>query len=300
MDYSGLKKPEEYGDGLGTGMGRALTPNEVHGNFLWAGNLIANIFKVGDVISSFASSRDGFLLMDGKTIGNSVSGAALADDKYEDLFNLLKNFPDYGNTGSEDFDSGDTVYLPDQAAQFLRGAINGEIEAADWKTTANRTVDLGRSNIPNGTPFRIDAVPAGLSGLFANTTYYLALYSGTEYNIYDTESHANANDETTGKIAISGTVTESCNYTSVGGTQGKAMWFHVHPSINTGSDLHLVGSILGDVDFGTEVGKTFNPGDVTNYLAVTDTPISDLVHDTPEGADEPRGPLHLINFFIKY
>ena len=40
-DYSGIKKPEEYGDGKGTIVNRALTPDEVHGNFLWVLQQIA-------------------------------------------------------------------------------------------------------------------------------------------------------------------------------------------------------------------------------------------------------------------
>jgi hypothetical protein len=45
-----------------------------------------------------------------ETIGNATSGATYRDNDFQELFNLLK--PYYGNEGTEDWASGDTVKLP--------------------------------------------------------------------------------------------------------------------------------------------------------------------------------------------
>lgn len=60
----------------------------------------------------------GWLLCDGKTIGDNVSGADITGPELEDLFNVVRTFVGDGNSGLEDFALHDTVKLPD-----LRGRI---------------------------------------------------------------------------------------------------------------------------------------------------------------------------------
>ena len=307
MDYSGLKKPEEYGDGLGTGMGRALTPNEVHGNFLWAGNLIANIFKVGDVISSFASSRDGFLLMDGKTIGNSASGAALAGDKYEDLFNLAKDIPGWGNAGTEVFADGDTVYLPDMTAKVLRGALNIELSPGEWDDTNDR-IELGYEDLPNGTPVKANQTAGGLT---EGTAYFLALDpagSGSEYFVYDTESHANANDGSTGLVDLA-TIISNVVLTGSGEFQKDALQGHDFYLFtddvtgrytnldNDGTPAVLGNTIASDYAYniaGGAVTTAANKGRTNGGMT------TDGKSGPPRTSNESRMANVQTNYFIKY
>lgn len=62
----------------------------------------------------------GWLIADGKTIGNTGSGADYEGDEYEYLFNLYKVVTEYGNAGTEVFASGDTVLIPDMSNCFVR------------------------------------------------------------------------------------------------------------------------------------------------------------------------------------
>lgn len=67
-----------------------------------------------------ADVPDDALECDGSTIGKTGSGANYEGDIYEGLFNIIKK--SWGNSGSEDFSSGDTVKLPDLRGVFLRGS----------------------------------------------------------------------------------------------------------------------------------------------------------------------------------
>lgn len=66
-----------------------------------------------------ASAPTGWLLSYGQSIGEPSSGADVEDEDLEILFDIVKVA--YGNTGSENFDNGDTVDLPDCRGRVLAG-----------------------------------------------------------------------------------------------------------------------------------------------------------------------------------
>ena len=62
------------------------------------------------------TARNGWLACDGSSIGSADSAATYKGEKYRALFDYLKG-NGWGNTGSEDFDSGQTVLLPAMAGK---------------------------------------------------------------------------------------------------------------------------------------------------------------------------------------
>lgn len=80
----------------------------------------------------------GWLLCNGSTVGNAISGADNASDDYEDLFNLLKEIDP--NLGTEDFATGDVVYLPD-----MRGRAAVGVDATATVVTSGDASSLGAS-----------------------------------------------------------------------------------------------------------------------------------------------------------
>lgn len=92
------------------------------------------IMPVGGVLPyAGATSPTGWLLCSGQTIGDVGSGADFASADYETLFDLIKSY--YGNAGTEDWASGDTVLLPDLQGRVIAGKddMSG--------TSANRLTD---------------------------------------------------------------------------------------------------------------------------------------------------------------
>jgi len=93
------------------------------------------IMPVGGVLPyAGATSPTGWLLCSGQTIGDVGSGAVFASADYENLFELIKSH--YGNAGTEDWASGDTVLLPDLQGRVIAGKddMSG--------TSAERLTDL--------------------------------------------------------------------------------------------------------------------------------------------------------------
>lgn len=90
-------------------------------------------FEAGDMITSWASSRTGFLLVRGQTIGNAASGADDASADYDDLFAFLwDNLADAeaavssgrGASAAADFAANKTITIPDGRGRGLLGADN--------------------------------------------------------------------------------------------------------------------------------------------------------------------------------
>jgi hypothetical protein len=82
--------------------------------------LQTEVVPVGNIemtIRTTAPAR--YLLMNGDTIGKTGSGATHEDDDFETLFDLVKLHAP--NTGSEDFDSLDTVTLANMAKRMPIG-----------------------------------------------------------------------------------------------------------------------------------------------------------------------------------
>lgn len=89
----------------------------------------------GDVKASFrTANHSGWLVMDGHTIGDGSSGADYTGEAYRDLFDILKFASP--NSGSEVFDDGDQVTIPDGRGRSLFGIDNMGGVSADVLTAA--------------------------------------------------------------------------------------------------------------------------------------------------------------------
>lgn len=81
---------------------------------------VAGIAPTGTIwMFAGSSSPTGWLLMDGKTVGKIGSGAYYTGEDYRDLFGIVKGC--YPNAGTEDFDAGNTVALPDARQRMPLG-----------------------------------------------------------------------------------------------------------------------------------------------------------------------------------
>lgn len=90
----------------------------------------------GDTKTSLrTANHSGWLMMNGATIGNDSSGATYQGEEYEELFDILKMA--YPNAGTEDFDSNDTVIIPDMRGRGAVGADNMGGSQANVLTSSN-------------------------------------------------------------------------------------------------------------------------------------------------------------------
>ena len=85
--------------------------------------------QAGDTKTSFrTANHSGWLIMDGKTIGNANSGADYAGPEHEELFDILKAVNP--NAGSEVFADDDTVIIKKMNGRGAVGADNmGGVQA---------------------------------------------------------------------------------------------------------------------------------------------------------------------------
>jgi microcystin-dependent protein len=98
------------------------------------------IMPVGGVLPyAGATSPTGWLLCSGQTIGDVGSGADFASADYENLFELIKSH--YGNVGTEDWASGDTVLLPDLQGRVIAGKDDMSGTSADRLTDLTGGID---------------------------------------------------------------------------------------------------------------------------------------------------------------
>lgn len=76
--------------------------------------------------ASETEAPEGYIFANGDTIGAVGSGADHEGEDYRYLFDKYKLITNYGNAGTEDFDTGDTVLIPNPAGRFVRsvGSIN--------------------------------------------------------------------------------------------------------------------------------------------------------------------------------
>jgi hypothetical protein len=129
IDYNGLKKPEDYGDGKGVAVERALTPDEVHGNFLWtAQQLIEESTKPPIGIPTF-------------WFRSLPSWARWADDG---TYGTWEDFPEFNNPDFKDFltifsDKGwmpsfdeNGFYFPDLQGMFPRLAGTSGVRGTQY------------------------------------------------------------------------------------------------------------------------------------------------------------------------
>lgn len=86
-------------------------------------------WSVGDVrVTGRMSPQDGWVFLAGQTIGNSNSTAQMRGEDYNELYELAKNWAP--NAGTEVWEAGHTVTLPDMRGRTLFGADNMGGESA--------------------------------------------------------------------------------------------------------------------------------------------------------------------------
>ena len=123
-------------------------------------NYLDGAWLVGDVrVTGRATPAQGWVFLAGQTVGNGSSGATLAGDQYEALFDLAKSWS--GNSSSAVFANGATVSLPDMRGRSLYGADNMGGSSANRITAAaadtlggafgTEKVTLSKSQMPSHT-----------------------------------------------------------------------------------------------------------------------------------------------------
>ena len=81
-------------------------------------------YLVGEIKQGlFLSVPQGWLSLNGETIGNASSSADNASDDYEELFDIVKTLPP--NLGTESWAANDSVTLPDARGRALIGSGQG-------------------------------------------------------------------------------------------------------------------------------------------------------------------------------
>ena len=101
-----------------------------------AGDYLNGAWMVGDVrVTGRAAAAPGWVFLAGQTIGDVGSSADLAGAHYFGLFELAKTW--HPNTGTESWQAGDTVTLPDMRGRAIVGADNLGGTSADTMTNSS-------------------------------------------------------------------------------------------------------------------------------------------------------------------
>ena len=101
-------------------------------------------FLVGDIrFTARPEPAEGWVFLVGQSVGNETSGAVLAGNDFEELFELARAWAP--NTGAEDFASGDVVTLPD-----MRGRVMAGVDSMGG-VDANRLTDPLADQVGGGT-----------------------------------------------------------------------------------------------------------------------------------------------------
>jgi len=200
-DKTGLKTPQDFGDGWGTNLGRKLTSQEVHENFKWAA--MYAMIPAGIVFDYMAVVvPSGFMYV-------PLAPKRISRTTYEPLWLNLNQIdwfaPDA--TAAADAEAAGEYHLPGITDSYVRGGIHGEIESVDTSSdeitiSAQDGTIVTNTHIRNGTPIRFfgDNLPGNL---VEYTTYYLTNYSvASKWKIYTTQADAES-DSGTNQVSLS-------------------------------------------------------------------------------------------------
>lgn len=177
------------------------TYNEVRASLIDASG--ERLSQAGDTKTSFrTASHSGWLIMDGKTVGNADSGADYAGPQYEELFDILKE--SQPNAGSEVFEDDDTVIITDMRGRGAVGADNMGGSQANVLTagnTPNRNVlggDIGEekhllTGAESGTSIHSHPMPGKSGGALSSAAVFAHPDTETNDNPQNTGDSAEAN-----------------------------------------------------------------------------------------------------------
>jgi hypothetical protein len=131
-----------------------------------AAAILNRLYRTGEIkFTMEASEPTGWLFLNGRTLGNPTSGADVASNEVEDLFNIVKTLP--GNTGSENFATGDTVTMVDarQRVPIVKAASGGASALGGIGGVFDHTHTVSHSHTINNHTHNINITTSGPSGL---------------------------------------------------------------------------------------------------------------------------------------
>lgn len=158
-------------------------------------------FTVADTTDSAIKTAllaRGYLPCLKETIGAVGSGATYRGEEYRELFNYLKT--GWGNAGTEDFDSENTVYLPDQrgadgSGEFLRGKSAartvGDAEADAYQGHYHQLYAVSWDHSYGGGGVHLNTSNANAANMAVGGTNGLAVRESTTDGINGTPRTAN-------------------------------------------------------------------------------------------------------------
>lgn len=115
--------PEDNAGSLGNSTNYWL--NAYIDGFIYQGNNQGGYAPSGSMFPYSVSSNTppvGYIFANGDTIGGIGSGATHTGEQFRFLFDQYKLISNYGNSGTEDFDTGGTVRIPNLQDKFVRPA----------------------------------------------------------------------------------------------------------------------------------------------------------------------------------
>lgn len=200
----------------------------------FVGQVYRSTGKAGIILPySVTSAPNGTIRCQGETIGAAGSGATYTGEKYRTLYNIVK--ASWGNVGTENFDSLNTVLLPNARDRFLidggntftfgstggsRTILQANLPSVNFLSSSLAAV-LASTAISNGTSVARGQPSVTLS---VSTAQFSPSGSGTSYVTNVSVNSASITNDT---IAVnSGTVNVSGSVPSGGsGTAYDQPWF---------------------------------------------------------------------------
>jgi len=211
-------------------------------------------WSVGDVrVTGRLDAQDGWVFLIGQTIGNENTAATLVGEEYNELFELAKNWAP--NTGTEDWDAGHLVTLPDMRGRGLFGADNMGGNSANRLTAANAG-KIGGSFGSEKVTISTSQMPSHAHGMNTkgNHSHYMG-YAGTHKHSLKTSAYDGGNVGTVSYMTGKGRT--NVQNTIVSSVQNAGN--HKHSIGSAGNHTHTVTATGGSTPL-----TTVSPGIVFN------------------------------------
>jgi len=204
------------------------------------------------VFGVFSVAEPGYILCTGGTIGNSSSGATTAKEYTKKLFNKVKDCSP--NNGTEDFDSNDSVTLPDMRgralagnddlggssagtvtaanADTLGGLVGTETQAASGSVGTTGSTSISEANLPS-------SATATLNGEFTSWDAGSLPSGGTTSCEIGTTNPPSASNNVTTVSYTLGSLGSGTGHTHSGGSFAGSPTNIVQPTFFCGAQIKL-------------------------------------------------------------